>query len=251
MRTKTLTERSGEQAKTLASQIPQDTLDRINKNIERSNERLALYNRGFIESYVRGKLHVVLGIGAESSKYNLLLRAIPSMQRDVDDLSFRNPEFSKDRPKSHRNEPCSVLDGITEIVERPEKVIPSTVRLECFNEVPNVHRNILGPSFHVSAKVNGAAAEGKRCVLGSYHSDSNGDRVSGSVKGIAEVMNGIGCDVGNGNWQDLRGFELASLLAGNIRIMLFKNQVRVGIYKGGNLPFQVRYVFLCACDLTP
>lgn len=144
----------------------QDALDFARHGAEGAEDFMLSYSLDFAERYVKANLDLVFKIRslATSGDYHLIFSAIPNWARE----NFRRQWSRGAHPENidtaadyadSRNQ--SVFVGVTDLVECPNGLVPSLVRLEAAKEINDVRRDFLAAFFDDELKIGSAIGNGE------------------------------------------------------------------------------------------
>ncbi len=180
----------------------------------------------FTSSNVAGKYHLVFGSVPERH----LKGGVPRDRYRGEAHPLGNYGYRTDD---------SVLIGITKLVESPDEVIPSFVRLEPANEVADFFRNFFKETVNSLIEFRLTVANGK--VLELSHKSEYGLIESG-----AEVVDNVASTPSEAAWHGLNELELVNLMNA-VRVRLDNSGVSVFI-EGEHLPLQFNKCIVCPSD---
>ena len=172
---------------------PQDAINFARNGIEHANRRAAGNAVKVVERYVEGKISIVLKVAVRPHlcDYDVVLVAIKSAQSQFD-VSACDPS-----PNCHTGA-CdadghqeSVLVGIAELVESPEGIIPSLMRVERAKKRTDFRREVFAPAFRTRIKVNDSIPEGEVCVSRFRNPGADSDGISTLVQGGTKSLDGF------------------------------------------------------------
>lgn len=242
----------GEETAALSLQNHQDVLNLIKKIVQDGNDAVSRCRTWTIESYLNGDVVIVLRLHCGPEKFNLIFGVVP-----LEELSRLDHEAGNNRnhdifhtDQGRRNQ--SVLIGVTETVQDEQRVIPSLVRLEFLNAVPNRLGNS-GTPIQGSLEIPNILRERETtrpvCGIGMTSNDSAG--VDGMIEAGPEIV-----DCVSDNYRDsvegrrLQKSELMDFLSG-IRIYFNGYFVRVFSVKVAQDYIKILNVMLRPSDLEP
>ena len=180
----------------------------------------------FTSSNIAGKCHLVFG----SVPVRHLKGGVPRSRYRGETHTLAN--------YGHRTD-GSVFIGITKLVESPDEVIPSFVRLELSNEFADFFRNFFGETVNSLVEFRLTVANGKVLKL-PYKSEH------GLIESGAEVVDNVASMPSDAAWHGLNELELVNLMNA-VRVRLDNLGVSVFI-EGVHLPLQFNKVILCPSD---
>lgn len=227
----------------------EDILNFVSHSVENTRRWMASNEFNLAKSYEELKVHIcfTLRIAGGLGEQNFIFRAIPLGRQECELPTML--EFSGD--SSARGNDCggdnqSVLVGITELVQTPEKIIRSEVWLERFHDCKNCIGNISGTSGLATFHLGRSVPEGEM----SIPSLAAGSDVTGLVKGSSHIKNRIRGDAVEHDWKALGELDLMKILSG-IRITFSDLTVWVTCEEGISLPGEINNVVLCSCEHVP
>jgi hypothetical protein len=213
--------------------------------VENGNRWLAAHDIHFSKRYEEGEIDLVLEltIGTDATKYHLVFCAVPSWYRHAADKAAAQINPSD----SHFCGQETMLASITKLVECPDKVIPSFVRIERAKERHDVRRDILASSFNASFESGNIVGDREVGGFGGDLSVHDCRRESGLIEPRTQSFNNFIGEVGQTSRQGSCKFDLVKLVD-SIRVgfddpsvwLLFEKLLDPGI--------EIANVALCARD---
>lgn len=181
-----------------------------------------------VERYIKGELYVVviLRLSGESCKYAALLKWTRNQFGPLSEIA-KGCDGLRAKPK--RNE-APVLVDVVQLVQSPEAVSLSSVRIQPFNDL----LSILPHSVHLSV-VSGYLILGDRDVFGDRESGLTGRNAAicddefprKVVESTVQILDNVSRNQGEVFGQRLGTHDISDVLSG-IRILLRVDGVRVG-----------------------
>jgi hypothetical protein len=230
----------------------QDALDFATNRVKEVQRRVLTNRLGFAERYNRGDFEICLcaAVGPNSEQYDLIFSGIPLAYDEAaasnvacEDVGAPEHGYAGGNWNEWPHKP--VLVDVVQLVEDPNKVIPSLMRLERHKERDNFIRNIFAssPTYDVRAEFVGTIGNWEVSVLGANRAGSDGTSVPGLVQGVSEVRNGVLGDVSNspGDWFVKPEFK--NFISG-LTIYFVNKSVRVCLQEGSNFQIQICDMFL-------
>ena len=230
----------------------QDALDYAAKLREDCENWLTVNERDFVKRYKKCEIEIVVALRTrpEFENYHLIFRSIPDRRIGNTD---KPPTLSAgpvaDESLADGNHDF-MLVGNRYLVECPEKVIPSFVRLEPAKKRVDWLRNILGPSegiWHLSE----SSCERERGVLRLLNARRDRDGIPGIIEGAAETAHDVGGCVRDDWWEFFSHLDLENKVPRFVRMRLSHSFVRLFLAEGFDLPFEIGEMFLSPCELLP
>lgn len=228
----------------------EDALNFARQIVEDGNRWLSNKQLDFAELYIQEKVELVVKLGAfglNRRKCDLIFASVRDGLRVRDTRVKSGVPIRSTDADSDRNE-LNVLISDTYLVESPEKVIPSLVRLECAKEREDVLWNVLGPPWRASFPFGQASTNREGGVFEPSITRSERNAVGSVIQRGPKIVDGIGGNVGE-EFRQRHELEPMKLFVGNIRIWLDKYVVWFCVREGFNLPFEILDVMLCARQL--
>lgn len=239
----------GEQTAGLRFDSEKDLSDFIRHSVEDGNEWLARNKLNIAERYADGNLRIVfhIFIGKCQREYELVFSATPDQRIGHDAGVFPNGVVCPDATngRDHRSDDC-VFVGVTNLVQCPEKVIPTLVRLESPHHRNDSRRDILGVSLATRRKIY-IRPEGEVGVLGSGLSGNNGRCVSDVVENGPQAVNRIDHDSGNSIGNELSEYDFVRIMNA-VRVRLDNVVMFYSVDEPIDLAFRVNNTFLCVTE---
>jgi hypothetical protein len=155
-------------------------------------------------------------------------------------------DFEDCSPGSHGNQ-GEVLLGVTQLVQCPENVIPSFVRVAAPKQRDDFCRQIFAASGHGLKEVSLVFRDGKLDVFDRLTLGGHGTCVPALVQRRPEIVNGVEQNAGQVRWRAPAESDLMQLMS-SIVIQIDDVGPCAIVREGDNLPFQVVDVMLCASD---
>jgi hypothetical protein len=224
-----------------------DALDFASHCVENGNRWLATHDIHFSKRYEEGEIDLVLEltIGADATKYHLVLFAIPPWDRQS---AGRQEATTKIHPSdSHFCGQKTVLASVTKLIECPDKVIASFVRIERAKERYDVRRDILASSFDASFKSDYIVCDREVGGFGVNLPVCDGCYESGLIEPRSEPFDNFIGEIRQTVWQGLCELNLVKLVD-SIRIGLDDPCVWLVIEKPLDPGIEITNVALCARD---
>lgn len=242
---------SGQSTKTatLRFETEDDAINFARQQVEHSQDWLASNNLCCAKRYEDGRLDIAVHLTARkyARKFQLVLSAIPNIPMKDPGSNFV-PESAGQQGqfglKSHLMLVWSDKTG-----KRPQKVIPSTVRLEVLDEALQFNGDMFPRSLLLKDLLEVRRILGKREIAvhlaaANLHCGS----VDCLIKGVSEIVKGVRCDgteiVGDIpiDQSDLQ--HLVSCL----RIALFDHDLTASLEEGVTSIFELDNVFFSPRD---
>lgn len=214
-------------------------LDFAKHGVEDANRWLAAHSLNLADHYERLKLEIVVRCvpTSDAPEYHLVFRGVPNeCSAGAADRRLHKMDFRESGGNDHGDKDF-VFVGITQLVQSPEKIIPSLVWLKRHHHVKDFFRNVLGASFYSTQHFGEIIPEREMGVMAAL-SGGNGGSVSGTVKRGAQVGKDFEGDAADGGWQGFSQLDLMKILS-SVRIWFNQNGVWITTDEGSNLPFQL------------
>jgi hypothetical protein len=243
----------------------QDALDFARNGIEHANGVAALNPVEFVKAYKERNLAIVLKVtaGCDAGEFDLIFVAVPLHGAEFEATRHDHVLEASPAGKHPDRDQQSVLVGITKLVEGPEGVIPSFVRIERAKQRTDFRREVFAPPLGHSIKISNRVPEGEIGVLGVSLSTEDSGGVSGLVKRRSKRLDSLDGSIAPTIWDWRVNFTLwivnpsASTSAARVygsffkkvwmrfssrRIFCFaRTSLRLGLSKG-SLPLAMRVV---------
>jgi hypothetical protein len=238
-----------------------DAFDHIRHLVKYGNNWLAANNFDISYRYEHAEfdVHVWVNTPSDVRERHLIFRAIPyggpaAREQVVEDRVVRIPmnvssAHATDSRDNGQDE--FVLVGITNLVERPQKIIPSSIWLARNHQVKDAFRYIPGPTLRAAFAlgVGKCSAEGEMSMVPAVGVSRLSDREASPVQCRSQVRRHIKSDVGEKFWHGLTQANFVELLA-SIRIALNETGVWVVVDESGDLGLQLCKVSLGIRELA-
>jgi hypothetical protein len=187
----------------------QDALDYARHAVEDANHRLASQSLNAVDRYRKGDVGIYINMRSRSSGHqcDLVFFRVPADARAAradyvgDPLVISDSSAEEGRWISNDERlEGTVFLGVSNLVEGPKGVIPSSVSIETSKNVPDFRGQVLASTGEVVPEFLFGGAKGKfGCFQGGALSgDSRG--VAGLIEGGSQVVGGIEQNA----WQHLR-----------------------------------------------
>jgi hypothetical protein len=228
-----------------------DALDFSAKSVEDSNNWLAVNNLDFVKRYKNTEIEIVLEFcfGAEGDKYHLVFCSVPNMGiGHLEETSTANLSPNANESGANRNDHF-MLVSIAYLVECPQEVIPSLVRLEPAKERLDLLGYILGPHQRI-CHLSDTTSEGEGSVFGAAAARSNSYRVPGIVESTPKVVHQVPGNVPNGIWERRGQLDLVNLMVRLLRVRFNNSCVWIDLSKLCDLPLKLDEVFFSPSEFT-
>jgi hypothetical protein len=210
----------------------------------------------FAKAYSEGNIEVALELSAGVGKanYHLLLHSVPfgnhqgsslarlASTRQLCIIHNNTVDCGSDLDKRF------VFAGVTQLVETPEKIIPSFVRIERAKERRDFTRDVLASTFDCVIDVGRGVAEGESRELRVDLPADDCSGVSSLIERSAQVLNCLDDEV----------VALVRKLFDEFNLVDGPASLRVGFDNWGRvwfvrkvdleLPLKILRVFLCPCE---
>jgi hypothetical protein len=218
-----------------------DALNFADKLVKDSKHWLSVHKLDIVNRYQKHDLNVHVEFTSTNiaGKCHLVFGSVPirHMKRGVPRSGHRCEAHALAN-YGHRTD-GSVFIGITELVESPDEVIPSFVRLEPANEVADFFRNFFKETVNSLIEFRLTVANGKVCKLPSKSEH-------GLIESGAEIVDNVASVPSDAEWHGLNELELVDLMNA-VRVRLDNFGVSV-LIEGVYLPLQFNKVILCPSD---
>lgn len=252
--TKVGTGTDGENRKSEKADLPaldlcgrDDFANLTREEIEGADCWRGLHTIKFVEAYEKGNIGVVfeLPAGHDAQIFDLIFFAIPSRGEELEAASGppAHLHLRSKRPDRHK-EPVFV--GVTELVEGPQGIIPSLVRIEASKQRADLAGQVPASSLYHSIQVSNVVGDRKIGILGLGNSVENGDGVSGLVESGPQRLKGFNGSVGPTIGKIAR--ELHRVGNDAFRIRLFDPLVWFLLEEGADTFLKPTRVFLTALE---
>lgn len=230
----------------LSFRSSEDAISFARDGIEDANRRTAFNAVELVKLYNEGKLHIVLKIssGWGAQDYDLVFDAIIDGGWDGKSAAADQPFYVCAAAGNADWDQKSVLIGVTELVQGPEGVIPSLMRLERAKERLDFRREVFAAPFGVRIKVGDGVPEGEVGLRGGGLAAKDGCGVATLVEGGAEGFNRLHGGIGP-TMRDIAG-KLEGVDSESLSIHLSDRASWFCFEKRLDAFFQPTDMFLCA-----
>jgi hypothetical protein len=227
----------------------QDALDYIDQAVKESNDWLKFENVGTLKSYIEGHCEIVLRINTRSEQFDLIVFRIPN--RSGRTLGSAADDIESDLLVAYQDGRIkSMFVPITKVVESPQGIISSLVRIE----PSNARLDVFGQRFALTERFfeecfSVPNREAPVPVARLMNASANTTSVNGMIKHSAEIGNGVSY----GDRERFRdGFDQPTFVdfVSRLRICLDNYFVRTFCVEPADLGFEVIDVMLCPSDLS-
>jgi hypothetical protein len=228
-----------------------DSIDYANHLVEECIHWLSVNNRNFVKGYEEGKLEIVVAcrFGANDEQYHLLFDAIPRMCWNLDVSNSLNEEFLAQRSSADGSKHFMLISNAY-LVQCPEKVIASSVRLERAKERVDLFRDIGAASLHVVFELGNVASEGEVGFSRIDTSRGDGNAVASVIQGSTKIGSGVTDYISQKAWDRFRDLDLTHNMERQFRVRLDNSCVGLTIEEEQDLFFKVGDVFLSPRDFS-
>jgi len=189
--------------------IVQDAIDRAHHFVDDTNDWLARNNLNALDRYRNGEVCLMIKLNGLSGRCpiecDLVFFAVPSKSVTRGRLrisasdSSASPRHELAR-ESDRNK-SNMFAGITKLVQSPQGIIPSLVRLERSKKRADFRGQILAAAGQVVPPSFFGRAEGEFSALKPGISASSGGGVSSLIEHGTQIVGGVEKDIGEVVWQ--------------------------------------------------
>ena len=182
---------------------PQDAINFARDGIKDANRRASFDAIELVKCYNEGKVHICVKLAARVGfgDYDLILFAVEGRRfhsNAAAEYSLSDVVSAASNTDWHQE---AMFIGVTELVEGPEGVIPSFMRLERAKERADFRRQVLAPPLGVRIKFDGGITKGKAGVLGLDDARADGDGIPALIQrrsqGFDCLNSGIGPTIGD------------------------------------------------------
>lgn len=235
------------------------SFDKIDKLMERVQNRLTLNNLAICERYLKGELKLCLIVQWGNHEYRAVFQRKFSVGgRDVDrgeldgftrlpghvQLNLK-PEMAV-RGTDREQEPVFVVD--VETMETPKEIIPSVVRLQSADSFYRCWAGSLYASLKFGLHSICASGDGELGPVTGGSSSSLNKLPGKVIQGTPEVVDGVADDRGPAARRVLRDLDAIQFLS-SFRLFLGEHAVGLAISEAFDLQFEITDVLLGPFDL--
>jgi hypothetical protein len=229
-----------------------DRFDHPHKRFERFKGGLSVNPFDFAKRYVNAELevavelHPILG----GKHYHLVFCAIPYRRVGHGDKAGSLNEGLDAEGGSANRDQEFVLISDTYLVECPQQLATSLVRLVRAKEGVNLLRNICTSTFEVGLKVRSVTGEREVSIQRLRAPGREGNGVHGVIQSGSEIVNNVPGNLRESIGELLGQAKLVNDMLGFIRVRLGKNVAGVVLDKRQNFPFEFGEVILSPCEFA-
>jgi len=175
---------------------PQDAINFARNGVKNANGGTALNPIDLVKLYEEGKFDIVLKVstGFDSGEYDLIFSAVKNGHGRVPPAQGHGIDFQSTSSDAHGDEE-SVFVGVTELVQGPEGVIPSLMRVERAKERADFHGEVFAAALSDTIQISNRVPKGKVGVSRLNHPGPKGYGVATLIEGGSERFNGLGSRV--------------------------------------------------------
>lgn len=234
----------------LCFRTEQDASDFARRSVEESNRRYAAADPSILKAYVEGRADIVVPWfpNFTSSKYDLIFSAVVD---GVDSINFSQSgpvtDFNVGAPDRHRDQGHMVR--ITKLVQGPEGVISSLVRLETSKERHDFVREVFGSPFDTRFQSTEIVGDGEVCEFGVDLPSRDCTSVGRLIEDRSKSLKRLDSQMSPGFGEPLGKFEFENLVGLIVRIDLRDQFVWLFLEKDHNLPIKFGNVFVASREL--
>lgn len=234
----------------LTFEAQQNMFDDIHKVVEDLKSRFVGQKIDFVEGYRQSDFYLAVKWMPRKTgeEFDLLFNAIPDgINRNVMNGSGAM-HIAEQRIDRDGEQPVFVCD--CQLIQGPEEVVPSFVRLVRPKNRVNIRRDILAPSLHTVLELNIASSEGEGCVSRLNLAAGDSQFVSGIVEGGTEVMESLTRESSERIGKCSSEPESVNDQLRSLRIRRGHNDVWACVEENPGFLGEIRNVFLGASDLA-
>ena len=171
------------------------------------------YRLNIAEGYEKSKFEVVIELSSRqhpACKYHLIFFAIPMGRWDLYGASDCHvTDVNAADSRAHRDQNC--VSCVTQLVQGPQGVIPSFVRLERAKKRLDVQRQVTTSASDVVVHVSGSVPKRKLSTLGRSNTADDCGGVPGLIESGSERLKRLSGVVGTDLGERLFQFEFEKL----------------------------------------
>lgn len=227
-------------------EIGNQVLDNLEHSRERFDNRLALENNRFSQDYIEGKLQILLRLHFVVDGDDIIahIKNISTGERDVERIL--HPEAWTCESSSNQE---SVFVHDVEVVDCPERVIPSLVRLYAANSILDGRTKVLYFSLEklrfFFLGLEFGRVEYRECGFGAGLAPADFCELPRQmIQGATQIVDGIAGDNGDNGRSRISFLYEKSRSIRQLRVILGRNFIRLPVEKLGDFRFQVTDVLL-------
>jgi len=227
-----------------------DAFNYASKIVEDSKRRCTVYNVNLCQRYEDIKLEVDLHCRSvlDMSQYHFIFRVVP-YGRDLDGYyrSLEKVSAGAGSSDTHGNR-CEdfMFVGITQLVQGPQKIIPSFVWLARNHVVKDVFGDVLRGLVSSTLDLSQIETEGEVRFL-SGRPSGNSTIISSLVEGGSKIANNIESNAGQNHWHGLSQFDFIKILS-SVGILFHSSDVWIAFDKSNLFPLEFCNATLGVCD---
>src|SRR5215208_1285503 len=226
---------------------PQDAINFARAGIQDANRRAACDAVELVKSYKEAKLDIVLNVtaGSDPSSYDLVFSAVVNWGRKSKSTLHSQVFDLHPAAIDTDGDQQSVLVGVTELVECPEGIIPSLMRIERSKQRSDFRRQIFASPFGVNIQFTGAVGEGEVGIFRLRDPSENGCGITTLIECGPQRFNRLDGGIGPTIGDFARKLEAMDRVP--IRVHLTDRSSWFIFEKSLNTFFQPTDMLLCAC----
>lgn len=227
-----------------------DALDFARHCTENSRRWLAANSFDFVKRYADGQIYIVLRLRSRAGNgvYDLVFSAIPHGNGNAAVASPIDGNVQAAGGKTGRNKQPMLVD-VVGLVECPDKIIPSLVRLELPKKRRDIVRDVLASAGDNCIEIRCVFSDGKIGASGVDSPGRNSNGISRLIKRRPEVFDGIGSDLSETVRNCGCEFDLVQMVNAS-RVQLNSMGAWFSFKEIIDLPVEVVNMSLCALDST-
>jgi len=213
---------------------PQDALDYANHLVEDAGRWLISSDVNIANRYEKGDLEIAMEFGVAPRQFHLIFRAIPLNGMDRGNAIHGDGNYRSERGNA-KSEDGLMFVGVTQFVNTPEKIIPSSVWFARDHHVEDFFGDVLGTSICSTLHLGEIKSEGELCILSSLNP---GGSIDGLVRSAPQITNNIEGATREDVRHILDEFDLVNWLS-CIRIFLNDISAKVLLTESVHFPFKL------------
>ena len=244
-------------------ELRQDVADKISHTMQRFNQRLTLANPRFVERYLSGELHLLVYlVGRRDEEYIAHFERLPDARLPMEASGERNDFRWKDAHSvevrkgidSHKRHADSdqqtVLVDCVKLIEAPEKVVASLVRIGQPDSVLRGLTHQLYFSMRAGFVCLDSLENGKRSMSIRPVARNDHKLIGKMVEGRAQVEQDVARNQRE-RGRNLPGFRDHVLDCSALRIVLGVEEIWAGFDEGYHGGLQIADMLIGPFNLQP
>lgn len=227
-----------------------DFLDLACDQGQNAYRRTGLHVVKLLESYKKGDIGVVFefSAGVHAEYFDLTFFAIPAGNQHFNTARKFCPFEMHLRSKCADRHQEPMFIGVTELIEGPEGVIPSLVRIETSKKRADLAGQVLASPLYHTVQISNRIGDGEISLFGFCATPENGGGISGLIEGGPKRLQRFDGGIGPAIGKIARELERVGRDAFRIRVL--DTLVWFLLQEGADTFLKPSRVFLTALEPT-